>query len=216
MRDEVHEDARVLWDYHHVHQSPAPSDVIIVLGSHDPRVAERAAELYLEGIAPLVVFSGNLGAVTRGLWDRPEAVVFAAVARDRGVPADRILTETAATSTAENVMFTRRLLEERGPLPRTAVAVQKPYMERRTLATFAVRWPEIDVRVTSPLIDFDAYPNAQITLESVIHIMVGDFQRILVYGKRGWQAPQEVPDGVRRAWERLVAAGYTRHLIEES
>jgi hypothetical protein len=33
--------------------------------------------------------------------------------------------------------------------------------------------------------------------------------------ERGWQTPQEVPDVARRAWERLIAAGFTRHLIAE-
>jgi uncharacterized SAM-binding protein YcdF (DUF218 family) len=212
----VDEDARALWDYHHVHHSVEPAEVIVVLCSHDTRVAERGAELHLQGLAPLIVFSGNVGALTRGLWDRPEAEVFAEVARKRGVSGDRILIEPRATNTGENVVFTRRLLEERGSLPRTALAVQKPYMERRTLATFASRWPDLDVRVTSPQIDFDDYPTAQITREDVLHIMVGDFQRLLVYAERGWQTRQEVPDEVRRAWERLVAAGYTRHLIAET
>jgi uncharacterized SAM-binding protein YcdF (DUF218 family) len=211
----VDEDARILWEYHHLDHALEPADAILVLGSHDTRVAERGAELFLQGWAPWIVFSGNLGVLTRSRWDRPEAEVFAEVARDMGVPADRILTETASTNTGENVVFTRRLLEERDLLPRKAIAVQKPYMERRTWATFRQRWPEIDVRVTSPLITFDAYPNAEITREDVIHIMVGDFQRILVYGERGWQTPQEPPDEARRAWERLIAAGFTRHLLDE-
>jgi uncharacterized SAM-binding protein YcdF (DUF218 family) len=211
----VDEDARILWDYHHLNDTLEPADAILVLGSHDPRVAERGAELFLEGWAPWIVFSGNLGTLTRKLWDRPEAEVFAEVARGRGVPADRILTETAATNTGENVVFTRRLLEEQDLLPRKAIAVQKPYMERRTGATFQQRWPELDVRVTSPRIAFNDYPNDEITREDVIHIMVGDFQRILVYGGRGWQTPQEVPDEARQAWERLVAAGFTRHLLDE-
>jgi uncharacterized SAM-binding protein YcdF (DUF218 family) len=211
----VDEDARILWEYHHLDHVVEPADAILVLGSHDTRVAERGAELFLEGWAPWIVFSGNLGALTRGRWDRPEAEVFAEAARGMGVPADRILTETAATNTGENVVLTRQLLEERDLLPGKAIAVQKPYMERRTWATFRQRWPELDVRVTSPLIAFDAYPNAEISREDVIHIMVGDFQRILVYGERGWQIPQDPPDEVRRAWERLIAAGFSRHLLEE-
>jgi uncharacterized SAM-binding protein YcdF (DUF218 family) len=211
----VDEDARILWDYHHLDHTLEPADAILVLGSHDTRVAERGAELFLDGLAPWIVFSGNLGTLTKELWDRPEAEVFAEVARGRGVPADRILTEIEARNTGENVVLTRRLLEKRDLAPRKAIAVQKPYMERRTWATFQKRWPELDVRVTSPLIAFDDYPTAEISREDVIHIMVGDFQRILVYGERGWQTPQEVPDEARQAWERLVAAGFTRRLIEE-
>jgi hypothetical protein len=89
-------------------------------------------------------------------------------------------------------------------------------MERRTLATFARRWPEIEVLVTSPQVDFEGYPTGEIRRDDVIHIMVGDLQRLIVYGRRGWSAPQDVPVEVLEAYERLVAAGYTRRLLPES
>jgi uncharacterized SAM-binding protein YcdF (DUF218 family) len=94
------------------------------------------------------------------------------------------------------------------------IAVQKPYMERRTLATFASRWPELDVVVTSQPIEFDDYAReGEIDREDVIHIMVGDLQRLIVYGRKGWSAPQEIPAEVMAAYEGLVAAGYTRRLL---
>jgi uncharacterized SAM-binding protein YcdF (DUF218 family) len=96
-----------------------------------------------------------------------------------------------------------------------AIAVQKPYMERRTLATFQQRWPELEVLVTSPQLDFDTYPTAGIARDDVIHIMVGDLQRLVVYGRKGWSVPQDVPSAVREAYERLVAAGYTRRMLKE-
>ena len=205
--------ARTLWDYHHVGHTLEKADCIIALGSHDTRVAERAADVSLEGWAPLLVCSGYLGALTRTMWTRPEAEIFADVAAARGVPRDRILVESRSTNTGENVAFSRRLLAERGLTPQKAIAVQKPYMERRTLATFVQRWPELDLRVTSPQTDFDSYPTGEIRKEDVIHIMVGDLQRLVVYGRKGWSAPQIVPPEVMEAYERLVAAGYTRRLL---
>ena len=184
-----------------------------MLGSHDTRVAERGAEVFLDGWAPLVVFSGHLGALTSGMWSRPEAEVFADVAVARGVPRERILIESRSTNTGENVDFSKCLLAEKGIRPTKAIAVQKPYMERRTLATFAQRWPELEVLVTSPQLDFDAYPTGEIRKEDVIHIMVGDLQRLIVYARKGWSAAQDVPPEVRTAYERLVAAGYTRRLL---
>jgi uncharacterized SAM-binding protein YcdF (DUF218 family) len=205
--------ARTLWDYHHVHHALEKADCIIVLGSHDTRVAERGAEVFLGGWAPLLVCSGHLGALTSGLWSRPEAEVFADVAIARGVPRERILVESRSTNTGENVDFSRQLLAEKGLRPKKAIAVQKPYMERRTLATFARRWPELEVVVTSPQIDFDDYPTGEIRKDDVIHIMVGDLQRLIVYGRKGWSAPQDVPREVMAAYEQLVAAGYTRRLL---
>ena len=69
------------------------------------------------------------------------------------------------------------------------------------------------VIVTSPQIDFDHYPNQAIRREDVIHIMVGDLQRLMLYADRGWSVAQEIPPDVMEAYERLVAAGYTRRLI---
>jgi len=205
--------ARIVWDYHHVHHTLRKADCIVVLGSHDTRVAERGAELFVEGWAPLVVFSGHLGSLTSGIWTRPEAEVFAQIAVERGVPRDRILLESRSTNTGENVDFTRQLLAQKDLEPRRAIAVQKPYMERRTLATFSSRWPELDVVVTSPQMGYDDYATGEIARDDVIHIMVGDLQRLIVYGRRGWSAPQEIPAEVMAAYQGLIAAGYTRRLL---
>jgi DUF218 domain len=205
--------ARIVWDYHHVGHALREADCIVALGSHDTRVAERAAELFLGGWAPLLVCSGHLGSLTSGTWTRSEAEIFGDIAVDRGVPRDRILLESCSTNTGENVDFTRQLLAERNLTPRRAIAVQKPYMERRTLATFATRWPELDLVVTSPQIGFEDYATGEIARDDVIHIMVGDLQRLIVYGEKGWSAPQQIPAEVMAAYEGLVAAGYAKRLL---
>jgi uncharacterized SAM-binding protein YcdF (DUF218 family) len=207
--------ARIVWEYHHVGHELQRADAILVLGSHDTRVAERGAELFLAGWAPWILFSGNLGSLTSHIWTRPEAEIFAEVAAARGVPRERMLLEARSTNTAENVEFSRALLAQRGLAIRRAIAVQKPYMERRTLATFRQRWPALEVRVTSPQIAFEDYPNESITREDVVHIMVGDLQRLILYGRKGWSAPQEIPDDVMDAYQDLVAAGYTARMLPE-
>jgi len=207
--------ARIVWDYHHLNHALAKADCIIVLGSHDTRVAERGAEVFLGGWAPLVVFSGNLGALTSGIWQRPEAEIFADIAIGMGVPRERILIERESTNTGENVDLSRKLLLDSGVHPKTAIVVQKPYMERRAYATFRKRWPELEVIVTSPQLDFDSYPTDGITRDDMIHIMVGDLQRIRLYADMGFQIPQEIPTDVMDAYAALVEAGYTRRLVRE-
>jgi hypothetical protein len=46
--------------------------------------------------------------------------------------------------------------------------------------------------------------------------MVGDFQRILVYPKRGFQVEQIIPEMVMKSFEFLVKSGYSKHLIKEN
>jgi uncharacterized SAM-binding protein YcdF (DUF218 family) len=76
------------------------------------------------------------------MWSEPEAELFARIAEGMGVPPDRIIVENRSTNTGENVLFTRRLLAEMGVEPESFILVQKPYMERRTYATFRKLWPE--------------------------------------------------------------------------
>jgi len=91
--------------------------------------------------------------------------------------------------------------------------VVKPFMERRIIATHAVDWPEIPATVASPEMALEDYFTEELTPERVINIMVGDLQRLRVYGQRGLQAPQIIPPEVRDAFDRLTALGFTRHLI---
>ncbi len=217
MREEISKLALKLWDYHRLDQPLERADAILVLCSYDTSVAERGAQLFLEGWSPLLIFSGGFGAITRSLWSEPEAELFASIARGMGVPADRILVETRSTNTGENVVFTRRLLAERGLDPEGFILVQKPYMERRAYATFKRYWPEKRAVVTSPCFSFDEYlkshSNRALTEDEVICIMVGDLQRIRLYPERGFQIPQEIPEEVWAAYEELVAAGYDKHLV---
>lgn len=206
--------ARIVWDYHHMNHKLEKADCIIVLGSHDTRVAERGAELFLKGFSPVIVFSGYLGALTRESWERPEAEVFAEIAVNMGVPQEKILIENKSTNTGENFIFSKNLLQEKGLKPEKIIAVQKPYMERRTYATCKKIWPEPEVMVTSPIYSFEEYPNEEISVDKVINIMIGDLQRIMVYPAMGFQIPQEIPAAVQEAYTYLVNAGYTARLLE--
>jgi len=209
---EVLIEARKLWDYHHLNHIPEKADCILVLGSHDLRVADRGADLYLQGWSPILIFSGGLGNVTKGIWKDPEADKFARIALDKGVPAEAIFIENQSTNTGENILFTQKLLREKGLDPQTFLLVQKPYMERRSYATFKKHWPDKKLIVTSPQISFEAYPTDEIPMERVINIMVGDLQRIRIYPAKGFQIPQDIPDKVWAAYERLVQWGFTKHL----
>jgi len=206
--------AQQLWDYHHVNHQLSKADCILALGSHDLRVADRAAELYIEGYAPFVIMSGGLGNFTQNMWTEKEADRFAAVAINRGVPADAILIENQSSNTGENIMFTQQLLQKKRLDPHSFIVVQKPYMERRSYATFKKHWPDKELMVTSPQIPFAEYANEEIPMERVIHIMAGDLQRIKLYPAKGFQIHQEIPDEIWDAYEQLVALGYDKHLVK--
>lgn len=205
--------AQKVWDYMRLNHTLERSDVILTLGSNDLRVAEYAADLYLQGWAPWLMFSGKVGALTKDRFDRPEAEVFAEVALKKGVPEQAILIEVGATNTGDNIVFSRRLLEQRGLDPQSLILVQKPYMERRAYATLMNFWPGKKVIATSPPISFAEYPNAELPKDLVINIMLGDLQRIRDYPRRGFQIAQDIPADVWQAFEELIALGYNKRLI---
>lgn len=209
--------AETLWNYHLLKHQLAKADAILVLCSHDERVAERGAQLFLEGWAPLIIFSGGRGAITSKLWNEPEAERFARIAVRLNVPPENILIEPNSTNTGENIAFTRQLLAERGLDPQKFIVVQKPYMERRSYATFRKLWPEKELIVTSPQVSFRdylaEYTNRSLSESDVVGIMVGDLQRIRIYPARGYQIEQEIPNEVWEAFEHLVHAGYDNYLI---
>jgi uncharacterized SAM-binding protein YcdF (DUF218 family) len=151
------------------------------------------------------------------LWQQPEADQFAAIAREMGVPRERMLIENRSTNTGENVRFTKQLLAEQHIDVQSFILVQKPYMERRSYATFKRHWPEKDAIVTSPRVSYaeyvNGYSNTALSGDDVIAIMVGDLQRIRLYPAKGFQIPQSIPDEVWDAFEELVRAGYDKYLI---
>jgi uncharacterized SAM-binding protein YcdF (DUF218 family) len=216
--DDVLRSARVIWEYHQLGQTAVPADIIIALGTNDLRVAEFAADLYHKGFAEMLLCTGSIahqGDLLATPWDRTEAEMYAEIARERGVPEDRILLETRATNTAENIRFSRQLLKQHQRHPRSVVLAVKPFMQRRVWATMAVEWPEMPATLASPAMTLDEYFTSELPPEKIINIMMGDLQRIWIYGRRGWSAPQRLPEEVLAAYAHLKAAGFTRHLIPE-
>jgi hypothetical protein len=89
-------------------------------------------------------------------------------------------------------------------------------MQRRTWAAMVVEWPEIPASVASEEMTLDEYFTDELTPERVTNIMMGDLQRIWVYSRRQWSAPQLVPEQVRSAFNRLAELGFTKQLIPEN
>lgn len=218
MTEEALANARILWDYMKLNQEPQKSDCIVGFGCYNEDVARRAAQLYHEGYAPRILFTGALGRNTRTMWQESEAIRFARVAIAEGVPESAILLEDRATNSGENLLYARQLLREKNISVRRVIGVQKPYMERRLFAAFPVYWPEVEVTVTSWQQTLEEYMAGVHrfgrTPEQTIPMLVGDFQRIPLYAEKGYQLPQEIPPEVQAAFEKLVEMGYTEQLIK--
>ena len=209
---------QIIWDYLGMHQTPEKADCIVGFGNFNDNIARRAAELYHQGYAPKVLFTGGLGRNTAGLLPEPEAVRFARVAIECGVPEGDIILEDESTNTRENIVFTREKLVELGIPHDHILGVHQPFMERRITAAMGVYWPELNFTVTSTQVSIPEYLNDAkrqgITENAAISVIVGDFQRMDLYAKKGYQLPQDIPEDAWEAIRQLVAMGYDKQLAK--
>lgn len=208
----------LIWDYMHMGHELKKADVIILLGSIDPRVGDHAARLWHEGWAPYLAITGDgtehqSNALNNPYDGKTEAEMLSAVVLKAGVPEDVLILENRANNTGQNYEFTIPLLKERGINTDTIIVVQKPYMERRAYATGKVWLPESEIILTSPDDTFDEYIADAFDPDDIINIMLGDLQRIKQYPKLGFQIKQDIPDDVWEAFQYLVSLGYTKHLL---
>ena len=212
------ENVKILWDFMHMNQELEAADVIVGFGCYDEDIPKRCAELFHRGFAPYVCFSGGLGRNTSGIWSKSEAERFAAIAISEGVPEERIILENKSTNSAENLLFTPRVLAEAGVKAEKIIAVHKPYMERRLWAAMQVYWPEIKAVYTSPQVSVEEHiahaEKIGMTRRGVIETIVGDVQRMELYAEKGYQAPVEIPARVRAAFDALVKEGYIGQLAK--
>ncbi len=204
--------ARVLWEYLAERDEPCKSDVLVLLSSHSLRVPKHASTLYAEGYAASVVLSGG----TRARWWWPgscEAHRDARILADSGVPRRAMVLETRSTNTAENIQYSKNIVLERFGREASVLFVHKPYMLRRVRLTLQALWPDVVARVTCEPTSFDAYEPSGSAQEALIHILVGNVDRLIEYPKLGYFAEVEIPAMVLRAYQELVARGYTDYYL---
>ena len=212
------EPLQVIWDYLCLGEEAKQANCIVGFGNFNTDIARRAAELYHQGLAPKVLFTGGLGRNTEGLLPEPEAVRFAKVAMECGVPAEDILLEDKSINTKENIEFTRVLLEKEGIPCDHILGVHQPFMERRIKAAMGVYWPDLNFSVTSPRVTIPEYleraKKQGITENASVSVIVGDFQRMDLYAKKGFQIPQHIPDEAWDAFHQLVKMGFDKQLAK--
>lgn len=206
---DVRKAAEILWRYHCIYEPPNRCDAIIGLCSYDLRVADRCAELFRQGFAERVIFTGAAGNWTQGLYPGSEAAAFAGRAAEIGVPSKALILEETATNIGENIARSAEILGGSG---RSVILVTKPQTQRRCHATARKQWPDAETMTTAPLHGFAEQPAEPFGMDHLINEMVGDLFRILSYPDAGFQIEQQVPGDVLDAYSELIRAGFTRHL----
>ncbi len=213
----TYENLKIIWDYMHLNMELRKADCVVGFGNYNVDIAFRAAELYHQKISSKVLFTGGLGRNTNDIWTKSEAERFAEIAMEQGVLKQDIIIENKSTNTAENILLTKSKLKEFGIDVKTMVGVHQPFMERRIYAALKVYWAEVDAVITSPQTTIEQYiensAKQGLSEKTAIEVIVGDFQRIEVYAKKGYQIPQDIPPKAKEAFETMVELGYNGQLV---
>jgi uncharacterized SAM-binding protein YcdF (DUF218 family) len=219
MNDVILANVEILWNFLLYEDKLEKSDIIIGFGSNDVSVAKRAAELYKDGWSNTILFTGGLGKGTDGIFTKSESEIFKDIAIDNGVSEESILIENQSTNSGENIQYSKKLLEIMNYKVDKAIIVHQPNMGRRIYAAIKKQWPEIKPIIAPSHISLNSYINSLkqtgISEYEIISNIVGDFQRIDVFAKKGFQIEQFIPTKTQRAFQNLCDVGYTKYIIEE-
>ena len=204
---------QILWDYMRMNHKLKKSDCIIGLGTIDTNVANIASELYLNGYADKIIFSGGLGKITHKLWNETEAEKFTKIARKRGVPKENIYLEKESTNTGDNFRFSKKLIENKNLNIKSCIVVSKPYNEKRVYAAFKKIMPEYEVIIHSENISCEEYYKQN--GDEWINVLVGDIQRMKIFAEKGWQIKMDIPQDVWDAYKILEKRGYNKFILKD-
>lgn len=201
--------AELLWDYLRLGQPVRSAQWLLVFGSPDLRVAQRAADLFQAGAADRILVTGGARSVPSGSACATEAEAFAEVMHARGIPEKAVAIEPLAANTSENFWLSAELLRDLDQDPKEFLIVHIPYAERRVAATARRRWPDKTVRVTSPAISFGTYLGGPLSAHHVVSTIAGEVDRLDRYARAGLiHLDEPVPVDLIDTASRLRQAGF--------
>lgn len=220
--------------------TPVRADVVILAGNAVIPTIDAACALAAAQQTPLLI-SGGVGHSTTFLYaaiarhpryngirttGRSEAAILGDIARQFWkVAPSTLLLEDKSTNCGENARFSIDLLQARGLKPKTALIVQDPTMQRRTVATFAraaqacsdaphwLSWPGFTPSLTNTP-DGLAFQPQQAGLWPVdryLSLLLGEVPRLRDdangYGPSGrdYLVHVDFPQHIEEAWQVLLA-----------
>lgn len=146
-------------DFIFMEDTPRKSDVILIPGSSQSAIVEKAAALYLAGYAPYVIpsgrFSASFGRFASEKMDNPRYVGEYAteyeyckfILTQNGVPESAILREDRATNSMENAMYSARVLKDAKIQVKRAIICCQAFHARRAFLSYACHFDGVELLV---------------------------------------------------------------------
>lgn len=210
-------DAELIFDYLAATDPlpPVPVDAIVGFGTFDLSLPRFCGDLHLGGCAPMIIFTGGIGAGTADLG-QPEADAWREELR-RSHPTiadERVILENRSTNTAENIGFTAELLARQhsgrrlGTGVRAVIGVASPSRLRRVALTWRKLQPAVPLVRQRPATATYASEKAIYAAKGFDYDahLCGEVDRIVGYAEREWIAVERLPAEVSGACARLRGA----------
>lgn len=137
-----------------IKDEPRKVDAIFLPGGSHPEQPEYAAELYKNGIAPILIASGGVS-VKKGKFDgvkskaniynkdyKTDCEFLSDVLSVNGVPPTAIIGEDKSGHTRDNAFMSRVVVDNNNLKIRTAIIVCKSFHARRCLMLYGLAFPD--------------------------------------------------------------------------
>ena len=137
-----------------VEDKPQKVDAIFLPGGSHPEQPEYAAELYKQGIAPILIVSGGVS-VKKQKFDgvksktniyskeyKTDCEFLTDALNINGVPMSAIYGEEKSGHTRDNAFFSRKVADENGLDIKTVIIVCKAFHARRCLMLYSLAFPD--------------------------------------------------------------------------
>lgn len=142
-----------------VSDEPQKVDVIFLPGGSFPEIPEKAAKLYHDGYAPLLLPSGGVSVKSgkfngvkskADIYDeeyKTDCEFYTDVLLKNGVPRDSIICEDKSGHTRDNAFLSGKVIDEEGLIIKKAMICCKSFHARRCLMLYQLAFPEAKIFV---------------------------------------------------------------------
>lgn len=179
---------RDIGDFIFVENEMEKSDAIMIAGGSYPELGERAAELWKQQYAPIILISGGVSIKT-GKFPGPrskadkyngqyetEHDLFVDVLLKNGVPAPVLYGENKSSYTKQNAQFAREVVIKNKMDIKRAILVCKAFHARRCLMFYQLAFPDV-LFFVSPVVIHEITRDNWYKTDNGIRRVMGELSR---------------------------------------
>ena len=180
---------QMMTDFIFLQDSPQTADIIMIPGSGYGALADTAAKLWHQGLAPFILPSGKYAKLTghfEGTCDhhypvsnpvpKTECDYLSAILIDHDIPETAILREAKATYTYENAIFSKQLTDALHLEIRTAILCCQAFHARRCLMYYQLLYPDTQF-IICPTVTQDISKDNWYLSDKKIDKVLGEIER---------------------------------------